>query len=94
MKLHKFVGADCHVGSLVARVKGRVAMRSAVVRQIKKPTEKSTTSPMRELTDMFRPRITGMGRTKMEMSVKRLRTALDQLHMALGLHSELRRLRI
>lgn len=79
MKLHRFVGADSHVGSLVARVKGSVAMRSAVVRQMKKPMEKSTIRPMREPVDMFRLRMTGMGRMKIVRSVKRLRTALDQL---------------
>ena len=79
IKLHRFVGADSQVGSLVLRVKGSVAMRSAVVKQMKKPMEKRTTRPMRDPVDMFKLKITGMGRMKIEMSVKRLRTAFDQL---------------
>lgn len=77
MKLQRFVGADPHVGSLVASVKGSVAMRSAVVRQMKKPIEKSIMRPMREPIDMLRFSMTGMGRIKMTTSVDRLRIALD-----------------
>jgi hypothetical protein len=79
MKLHRLVGADSYVGSLVWRVKGRVAMRKAVVKQIKKPMEKSTTRPIFEPRDMFRRRITGMGKMNMAISVTRLRIALDHL---------------
>ncbi|KAJ4377513.1 hypothetical protein N0V83_000338 [Neocucurbitaria cava] len=81
MKLQRFVGADSHVGSLVLSVKGRVAMRSAVVKQMKKPIEKRTISPMRDPVDMFRLKMTGIGRMKIDMSVKRLRTAFDQLQL-------------
>lgn len=79
MKLQRFVGADSHVGSLVASVNGRVAIRSAVVRQMKKPIEKSIMRPMREPIDILRLKITGMGRMNMMMSVNRLRMALDHL---------------
>lgn len=79
MKLQRLVGADSHDGSLVLSVSGRVAMRSAVVRQMKKPTQNRTTRPMRDPMDMFKRTITGMGRTKIAISVRRLRTACDQL---------------
>jgi hypothetical protein len=63
----------------VLSVNGRVAMRSAVVRQMKKPREKRMTSPTREPVDMFSLKMTGMGRIKMVRSVIRLEIAFDQL---------------
>jgi hypothetical protein len=75
MKLHRLVGADSQVGSLPLRVKGRVTMRSAVVRQM----EKRMTRPKREPVDMFRRKMMGMGRMKMARSVRRLRMAFVQL---------------
>jgi len=54
-------------------------MRSAVVRQMKKPMEKSTIKPMREPVDMFSLTTTGIGSVKTERSVSRLVTAFDQL---------------
>jgi hypothetical protein len=56
-------------------------MRNAVVKQMKKPIENSTTRPIFEPIDMFRRRMTGMGRIKIAMSVMRFRTALDHLHL-------------
>ena len=79
MKLHRFVGADSHVGSLVLRVNGSVPMRRAVVRQMKNPMEKSTISPIRFPKDMLRRAMTGIGSTKIAISVVRLVIALDQL---------------
>lgn len=67
------------MGSLVFKLRGSVAMRSAVVRQMKKPMEKRITSPILEPMDMLRRRMTGMGRMKMAMSVTRFNTAFDQL---------------
>lgn len=54
-------------------------IRSAVIRQMKKPMENSITKPIREPVDMFSRRITGMGRMKMARSVNRLVMAFDQL---------------
>lgn len=80
IKLHRFVGADSHEGSLVRRVNGSVAMRRAVVRQMKKPMEKSTTRPIREPNDMFRRMITGIGIIKIAISVKRFEIAFNHLY--------------
>jgi hypothetical protein len=79
MKLHKLAGADSNVGSLAWRLWGSVAMRSAVVKQMKKPMEKSTTRPIFEPMDMLRRRMTGIGRMKIAISVIRFRIAFDQL---------------
>jgi hypothetical protein len=79
MKLQRLVGADSKVGSFVARVNGRVAMRSAVVRQMKKPMEKRIRRLIRELVDMFSLKMTGIGSRNIARSVMRLVTALDQL---------------
>jgi hypothetical protein len=79
MKLHKLAGADSNVGSLAWRLWGSVAMRSAVVKQMKKPMEKSTTRPIFEPIDMLSRRMTGIGRMKIAMSVIRFRIAFDQL---------------
>jgi hypothetical protein len=73
------VGADSHDGSLVLSVSGSVAIRSAVVRQIKKPMQNNTTKPTRDPVDMLSLTITGMGSMKMRMSVRRLEMAFDQL---------------
>jgi hypothetical protein len=54
-------------------------MRNAVVKQMKNPIEKSTTSPIFEPKDMLSLMITGMGRIKIARSVRRLRLALDHL---------------
>jgi hypothetical protein len=54
-------------------------MRNAVVRQIKKPIEKSTTRPTFEPIDMLSLRMTGIGSIKIARSVIRFRLALDQL---------------
>jgi hypothetical protein len=57
-------------------------MRSAVVRQMKKPMEKRMTRPILDPMDMLRRSMTGIGRMKIAMSVRRLRAALDQLEGA------------
>jgi hypothetical protein len=54
-------------------------MRSAVVRQMKKPMEKSITRPIFEPIDMLRRRMTGIGRMKIAMSVIKFKIAFDQL---------------
>lgn len=79
MKDHRFVGADSQVGSVALRLNGKAAMRSAVVRQMKKPIEKRATSPMREPIDIFSFSIIGMGSRKIARSVRMFRTAFDQL---------------
>jgi hypothetical protein len=79
MKLHRLAGADSYVGSLAMRLWGSVAIRSAVVKHMKKPIENSTTRPIFEPIDMLRRRMTGIGRMKIAMSVTRLRIAFDQL---------------
>jgi hypothetical protein len=84
MKLQRFAGADWYVGSLAWRLAESVAMRSAVVKHMKKPIENSTTRPIFEPIDMFRRRMTGIGRMKIAMSVLRLRTAFDQLEISLA----------
>jgi hypothetical protein len=61
-------------------------MRKPVVRQIKKPTEKSTTSPIFWPIDIFRRMTTGIGRMKIVRSVARFEIALDQLNMILVLN--------
>ena len=58
---------------------GKVAIRNAVVKQMKNPIEKSMTRPIFEPTDMLSFIITGMGSMKMARSVRRLRLALDHL---------------
>jgi hypothetical protein len=83
MKLQRFVGADAQVGSLVRRDNGSVDMRSAVIRHMKKPMEERITRPMREPTDMFKPKITGIGRMNITRSVRRFRIAFDQLKKVL-----------
>lgn len=79
MKLYTLVGADSQEGSLVMRLSGSVVMRNVVIRQMKKPTLNRTTKPIQELKNMLRRITKGMGRTKMAMSVRRLRMAFDQL---------------
>lgn len=79
MKLQRFVGADCHVGSRVRSERGSVDMRRAVVRQMKKPIEKRTIRPIREPLDMFNPKMTGIGSMKIARSVRRFEIAFDQL---------------
>lgn len=54
-------------------------MRRAVVRQMKKPMQNNTTNPMRDPIDMLSLMMTDIGRTKIDMSVRRLRMAFDQL---------------
>lgn len=74
---------------MVLRVNGSVPMRRAVVKQMKKPMEKRTTRPTREPRDMLRRTMTGIGRTKIAMSVMRFVIALDQLRRqsALVIHT-------
>jgi hypothetical protein len=88
MKLHKFAGADSYVGSFVWRLNGRVAIRSAVVKQMKNPIEKSTTRPILEPMDILRRRMTGMGRIKMAMSVIRFNDAFVHLVLVSDTHAE------
>ena len=85
MKLHRFVGAASQVGSVVFRLRGSVAIRSAVMRQIKKPIEKRTTRPIRVLKAMFRRTMTGIGSMKIAMSVNRFNIALVHLGRGLAL---------
>jgi hypothetical protein len=87
MKLQRFAGADSYVGSLVLSDWFKVAIRSAVVRQIKNPMEKRIISPIFEPIDMLSLRITGMGRMKMAMSVIRFRTEFDHLEALLAPNS-------
>jgi hypothetical protein len=54
-------------------------MRSAVVRQMKKPIQKRTTRPTRDPIDMLSLIMTGIGSTNMAISVIKLRMAFDQL---------------
>jgi hypothetical protein len=84
MKLHRLAGADSYVGSLAWRLDWSVAMRSAVVRQMKKPMEKRMTRPILDPMDMLRRKMTGIGRMKIAISVRRLRAALDHLESALA----------
>jgi hypothetical protein len=72
---------------LALRLKGSVAMRSAVVKQMKKPIEKRITRPILEPIDILRRRMTGMGRMKIAISVARLRAALVQLKRMLAYSS-------
>jgi hypothetical protein len=60
-------------------VSGNVAMRSAVVRQMKNPMQKRTTRPTRDPIDILSLMITGIGSMKIAISVIRLRMAFDQL---------------
>jgi hypothetical protein len=62
-------------------------MRSAVVKQMKKPIEKRITRPILEPIDILRRRMTGMGRMKIAISVARLRAALVQLKRMLAYSS-------
>jgi hypothetical protein len=86
MKLHRLVGADSQVGSLPLSVKGSVAMRRAVVRQMNKPRLKRMTRPTREPVDIFRRKMMGMGRMKMARSVRRFRMAFVQLRRRSVIH--------
>lgn len=87
MKLHRFVGAASQVMSVVFRLRGSVAIRSAVMRQMKKPIEKRTTRPIRAPKAMLRRTMTGIGSMKIAMSVNRFNIALVQLERGLALGS-------
>lgn len=81
MKDQRLVGADSQVGSLSFSVCGSVAMRKDVIRQIKKPIEKSTMRPMRFPMDMLSFMIIGSGRKKMMRSV--MRFVIEFVHLNL-----------
>lgn len=89
MKLQRFVGADSHDGSFVLSVSGSVNMRSAVVKQMKKPMQNNTTRPTRDPNDILRPTITGIGKTNIAMSLTRFEMALDQLRTLLVISQSL-----